>query len=268
MGDLGRAPKGSGDRSGRDRRSVELEELEELAPYLELAREIKREVDRIAADDRADLDELSDALAQIPRSERRRVSEAVFERLPPDVQWAILERVFGDDQLREHLDRERRRALEGAERLGSLASVIDATRRSRALDTRALPEGVEVVIGLFRETDVRAALPRGQASDRCARELVLRGVEAPALKVIEDVFNPRGGLFVTREYDEETWAADRFASHTTIVVGAATDGPTGARFDPVLYPGARVDFQVDDRVIRGRLHVGSVMLGDVDVFAG
>ena len=130
-----------------------------------------------------------------------------------------------------------------------------------------MPEGEEVVIGLFREADVRSATTRGRLSDTCARTLVLRGDAPPRLRVIEDVFNPRGGLFVTREYDEATWQGDRFPAHATVMVGAATEGPDGPSFDPVLYLGGRADFRTDAGIVRGHLHVGFVMLGDIDVFA-
>ena len=248
-------------------------ELEELAPFIELAREIKRDVDRIAADDYADVEQLSDAIAAIPLAERRRVTEAVFERLPPDVQWAILERVFGDAGIREHLGRERERRL--AETVGrdERRLLADAAREARLLDTRTVPAGVELTVGLFREEDVRAAVTRGAVADSCARRLVLRAEAPPRCRVIEDVFNPRGGLFVTREYDQTVWEADRFASHASVEIGAANaesgpeSGPASG-FEPVLYLGGRADFRTDLGVSRGHLHIGFVMLGDIDVFAG
>ena len=112
---------------------------------------------------------------------------------------------------------------------------------------------------------------RPNAGDRlsatCARALVLRAEAPPRLRVIEDVFNPRGGLFVTRDYDESVWQADRFVAHTVVTVGAANDGPDGPVFEPLIYLGGRADFRTDEGTRRGHLHVGFVMLGDIDVFA-
>ena len=123
-------------------------------------------------------------------------------------------------------------------------------------------------MGLFREPDVRAATTRGHRSDTCARSLVLRSLGDGTLRVIDDAFNPRGGYFVTREYDSAAWVLDRFESHEIVRIGAITDHGGGPSFAPVVYLGGRADFEHDGAVIRGQLHVGFVMLDDIDVFAG
>jgi hypothetical protein len=87
------------------------------------------------------------------------------------------------------------------------------------------------------------------------------------LRVVEDVVNPRGGYFVTRDYDEETWRSERIEAHRAVRVGAIHDGDDGPTLEPVLYPAGRVDVATDSAYRRGRLHLGFVMLGPVDVFA-
>ena len=261
--------RASRDRSSRPPTDDEVPaDADELGPLLDLAREIKREVDRIAADESADLDELSEVIDALPIAERRRVALAVFDRLPADVQWEVLARVFDDAELRDHLDDEHRRRVAQVARDGARSALVAACRDAGALDTRDLAAGDLLTLDLFREADVRAAVTRGRRSDSAARTLVLRGDAPGELRVIEDVFNPRGGYFVTREYDARTWEAERFASHEVIRVGALTDGPEGEAFEPVLYLGGRVDFEVGGRYVRGRLHLGLVMLGGNDVFAG
>jgi hypothetical protein len=146
--------------------------------------------------------------------------------------------------------------------------VLEHARATRLLDTDELVEGDLLTVGLFRESAVRAATARGHRSDACARSLVLRCVVPGWLRVIDDVFNPRGGFFVTRDYDESTWVRDRFGAYDRIRIGAAIDGPSGASFEPVIHLGGRADFEKDGGVIRGHLHVGFVMLDDIDVFAG
>lgn len=270
MVDAGRAPGGPTPRPGDDDGGPLA--ADELGPLLDLAREIKLEVDRIASDDTADLDELSEVIDALPRAERRRVALAVFDRLPAEVQWEVLARVFDDAELRDHLGDELRRRREQIARGGARSALVAACRATGALDTRELVEGDRLTIDLFREADVRAAAARGRRSDTAPRTLVLRCVAADELAVVEDVFNPRGGYFVTRDYDVTTWEAERFASHERIRVGALIagpdDGPDGERFEPVLYLGGRVDFGRGGRYVRGRLHAGMVMLGDNDVFAG
>jgi hypothetical protein len=266
MADAGRAPGRPSWRSRDDDEGTI--DADELGPLLDLAREIKREVDRIAADDAADLDELSDVIDALPRAERRRVALAVFDRLPAEVQWEVLATVFDDAELRDHLSEVQRRRRAQVEQAGAASALVTGARLAGALDTRSLAEGDQLTLDLFREGDVRAAAARGRPSDTAARTLVLRSEGGGQLRVIEDVFNPRGGYFVTREYDATTWEAERFASHDLIRVGALTDGPDGERFEPILYLGGRVDVERGSRYVHGYLHLGMVMLGGIDVFAG
>lgn len=241
---------------------------DELGPLLDLAREIKREVDRIVADDDADLDELTDVIERLPRAERERVAMAVFERLEPDVQWGVLGRVFDDAELRELLADEHRRRRAEVERLGVRSELMTRARESGALDTRELVPGDELVIDLFRSDQVRSAIGRDGRSDAAARSLTLRSIDADRLRVIDDVFNPRGGFFVTGEYDASSWEAERVASHDVIRIGAVTLVGGEERFEPVVHLGARLDVERDAQNLRGHLHVGLVMLGGNDVFAG
>jgi hypothetical protein len=238
------------------------------APYLALAREIHDEVARLVADDEVGVDALADAIGRFPDVARARLLAEAFGRLPVERQWAVIERAFGDEEIRHHLAAERAVRLAEARRSAAWAGLAGAAREAGRLDTAALPAGTPLTLGLFVERDVRAALARGAASGLCARQLGLR-VEAPGvLRVIDDVFNPRGGYFVTREYDEQTWRTlDRLPAHARVRVGSA--GGTGAAgFEPVLYPAARVDVELDGQISPGRLHLGFAMLGTRDVFAG
>ncbi len=133
----------------------------------------------------------------------------------------------------------------------------------RALDTRLLPPGDDVTLGLFREGDVRAALTMGSASTTCARRLVVRATgDDGAMVVVEDVFNPAHGLFVTSAYDEGTWRDERLAPNTVARVGAASDDS----FSPVIHPGARLDVETAAGPRHGRLHVGYATVGAIDLF--
>jgi hypothetical protein len=243
------------------------DEVEQLGPFLELAREIKREVDRIAADDSADVDALVEAVDLIPRRERQRVLLAIFDRLPPEVQWSVLERAFGDEEIREHLQSERESRLADLRRFGELRAVVGAARAAHRLDTRDIPVDEQLTLGLFREADTRAALKQGHLSATCARQVVVRCNGSGVFRVIADVFNPRGGYFVTAEYDERSWRDERLRAHAIVHVGSVSEGPSGQSFEPVLYPGGRADFEFEHTLLRGRLHLGFVILGDIDVFA-
>jgi hypothetical protein len=254
---------GSSDRAEHDQEA----ELEQLEPFLALAREIKREVARIAADDSSSVESLVEAIDLIPRRERQRLALDVFDRLAPEAQWSILERVFGDQEIAEYLQAERSSRLVSLRRSGHRRAVVEAARAAHRLDTREVPVNEDLTLGLFREADTRTALRRGSVSDACARRLVLRSSETGVFRVIEDVFNPRGGYFVTGEYDEQTWRRERLPAHAIVRVGSISEAHSGQPFEAVLYPGGRADFEIEGAVVRGRLHIGFVMLGDVDVFA-
>jgi hypothetical protein len=242
---------------------------DDLRPYLDLAREIHELVTRTAADADAGADELAAAIEAVPARERATVVRAVFDQLPSDRQWEVLAQVFDDDELRAHLAEEHEHRLATARRGESYRAAVSRARVDGRLDLRDLPVGAELVVGLFRPTDVRAAISRGHLSTVCARQLVLRTTEAPgAVRVIDDTFNPRSGLFVTADYDDRAWARERVASHATIRLGSLIDGDAAAELEPVLFPGARVDLEVDGTVREGLLHLGFVTVGGEDVFAG
>jgi hypothetical protein len=232
----------------------------------ELACLIQQHVDRFVDDDAADPDDLAEFLDRLPRQERARVVRAAFEALPSQRQWEVLEAVFGDAEIAEYLcaEHERRRAWLAGE--ASLVSLVEDARSRGSIDLASVVMGTEVVLGLFRSGDVAAAADRGPRSDVCARRVVLRvAAEHGELRVIEDTFNPRGGLFVTPEYDAQVWQSERWPSHTLVRVGAI--GPA-EELEPVLFPGARLDAEYDARVHRGRLHLGFALIGGHDVFTG
>jgi len=246
---------------------VDNDELEGLLPYLDLARQIRSEVDRFVADEADDLDSLADALAAIPDRQRATIARDVFDRLPADLQWVLLERAFPDDELRQLLDAERARRLEVARRDAATADLLRDTAGTGRLDIRLLPSGTSLTVGLFRAVDVTAALSLGPASSVCARRVEFRTTDEPGdLRVIDDRFNPGRALFVTPEYDEAAWRAECFDSHETVRIGSSTDHDPDT-FEPVLYLAARVDAEIDGALVRGRLHLGYALVGDDDAFA-
>jgi hypothetical protein len=242
---------------------------EDVGPYLDLAREIRAQVARIAADPSAHSDVLFEYLEEIPREERRKLARRIFAELPAGRQWEVIAEVYGDDEITEYLEVERAARLAEARASAERLRRVRAARVEHRLDTRDVPAGELLTLGLFRERDVAAAVRRGQESSTCARRLVLRSLGAGAFQVIADVFNPRGGYFVTAEYSEDTWRDDdRLPGHAVVRVGAIIDGPpeTGPTFEPVLYPGGRTDFEVGGEATRGHLHLGFGILDDIDIF--
>lgn len=252
----------------RARRDAEVDrllaELEESRPYLGLAREIHLEVLRLSEDPEAGAESLADAMDRLPREARHRAAQEAFRALPADRRWEVLERLFGDDELRAALEQERAARIAAARSAARLHTLVERLRERGALDTRDLPADERLALGLYREPDVGASVPRGQASTSAARRLVLRATDEPGvLQVIEDVFNPAGGLFVTPDYDEQTFRRERLDPHALVRIGSAN----GERFEPVLYPGGRLDVETAGAVRRGRLHVGFAVVGDRDLFA-
>jgi hypothetical protein len=80
------------------------------------------------------------------------------------------------------------------------------------------------------------------------------------------VFNPGGGYFVTAAYDVGTWQAERLAPHAPVRVGTISGAGRDRSFEPVLYIGARADFDVAGELVEGRLHLGYVTVEDLDLF--
>ena len=242
-------------------------EVDDAAPLLELAREIQAEVARIAADPSAHGELLVELMDRIPQDERMELARAIFDRLPPERQWAIIEDVYGDEEISDYLEVERSVRLAEASRGGERLDLARRARVERRLDTRDVARNEVLTLGLFREPEARAAVSRGHASSTCARRLGLTCTGGGTFQVIEDVFNPSGGYFVTAEYSEETWRTeDRLPGHAVVRIGSIVEGEGGPSFDPVVYPGGRVDFETGGRPVRGRLHLGFAMLSDIDIF--
>jgi hypothetical protein len=260
-------------RAGRSRQEPEFSTSapgpDEGPPFVELAREIQAEVARIAADPSAHGDLLVELLDRIPRDERMKLAQAIFDRLPAERQWAIVEHVYGDAEIRAYLEAERSARLAEARAGRARLDMAQRARVDHRLDTGDVPLGEVLTLGLFREHDARAAVARGHGSSTCARRLILRSTGDGLFQVMEDVFNPGGGYFVTAEYSEDTWRTqDRLSGHAVVRVGSIVEHEAGESFDPVVYPGGRVDVEVGGRPTRGRLHLGFAMLSGVDIFVG
>jgi hypothetical protein len=228
-------------------------ELERHGPYLGLAEALRAEVERIANDPTADVTELAAAVDRWSHDARQAAVTAAFDGLPAEQRWALLARLFDDDELRAALAVEHQRAVAQARALVA-----------GCLDTRRLRAGDELVVALFRAVDVRAVIGRGAEATNVARRLVLRVDAVPGrFLVIEDVFNPARGLYVTADYDEEIWRAERLAPYSDVAIGAARGA---AGFEPIVYPGGRLDVETPDGVRAGRLHAGSVTVGGIELF--
>ena len=93
----------------------------------------------------------SQAIDAIPRRERARVARAIFDRLPAEQQWTIVERVFGDEEISTYLAEDRDQRLDGRVRVTCWAHWpgrpappgTSTSRRSRPgrADARAVPTG-------------------------------------------------------------------------------------------------------------------------------
>lgn len=240
-------------------------ELDALRPYLDLAREIRAAVERFIDDDAATAESLRRALDAIPEREVATVASSVFSRLGAAEQWAVLERVVGDERLTELIAQARASELDEQRRQAESRAVAATARSAGELDLAHIGVGTPVTVLLFRPSDVMAVLGRGADSDVCARELRLVATAGPGrFRVVADRFNPRRGLFVTAAYDESVWQSERLIGHSEVEIGAL--GGDGA-VHPVVRPGARLDMVVDGSVREGRLQVGAMLLDDVDVFA-
>jgi len=233
------------------------------SPFLALARELQAEARRWADDPEAGIESLVDAFDRLPAEARRRTAEATFQSLPAERRWDVLLRLFDDEELRAALAHERAIARTTAAAAVRRSAVVADIVASGVLDTRLLPTGEILTLGLFREQDVQAALKRGRASTSCARRIAVQPtVGDGSLHVLEDVFNPLNGLFVTPDYDERAWRAERLQPHATVRLGAVGDGG----FEPVVFPGGRLDVEVAGDAHPGRLHVGWASLAGLELF--
>lgn len=248
---------------GSRRRGDTQREAEPPDPaVLGLAREIRAEVDHIS-ESGGDAQALVDAVQAVPRRERLKAAREVFDRLPVEQQWQVLVQVFDDAELRIALESARDEMVGSARRRETVRRLA-RDEGDGTIDLGAVEPGLSVRLGLFTERDVAAAVERGQASSSCARRLDLVSVKGAYLRVLSDVFNPAGGYFVTRSYDENTWRADQLEAHSLVRVGSISGADRV--FSPVVYARGRLDFEVEGRAVVGPLHLGYAVIEGIDLF--
>jgi hypothetical protein len=238
---------------------------EATGALVELAREIQAEVAQVGADIGGG-DALVEALEAVPRRELAKIARQVFDRLPVDRQWAVIEKVFDDDEMRSALADVRQERLARLERRRFARSLVGQGAQMAQVDLRRLRTGSPVTVGLCTERDAGDAVARGHLYASCARRIDALHETDGLLRVVRDLFNPLGGYFVTRSYDEAAWSKERLSAHALVRIGSVTQSPRRPAFAPVLYAGGRADFEVDGRLVAGRLHVGYLMVEDVDLF--
>jgi hypothetical protein len=251
---------GSKSRDGAEREGSEADRA-----LVGLAREIQAEVANVGADVGGG-HALVQALVSVPRRELARAAREVFQRLPVETQWNVLERVFDDDELRSALSEIRAERVAGLERHRQARALVGRAGETAKVDLRRLDAGSAVTFGLCTERDAGEAVARGHLYSSCARRIDLEHEGEGLFRVIRDVFNPLGGYFVTKRYDATAWEAERLVAHSFARVGSVVEPPVGPGFEPVVYAGGRADFEIEGRLVEGHLHVGYVMLGDVDLF--
>ena len=248
----------------KSRGAPEPQGLEATRALVELAREIQAGVAQVGAEVGGG-DALVEALNAVPRRELAKIARQVFDRLPLDRQWAVIERVFDDDEMRSALVDVRQDRLARLERRRFARALVEGAQVAR-VDLRRLAAASPVTVGLCTERDAGDAVARGHLYASCARRIDARHETDGLLRVVRDLFNPLGGYFVTRSYDEATWSDERLAAHTLVRIGSVTRSPGRPAFEPVLYAGGRADFEIDGRLVAGRLHVGYLTVEDVDLF--
>ncbi|MFZ0667401.1 MAG: hypothetical protein WAM97_16725 [Acidimicrobiales bacterium] len=238
---------------------------EPSAAVIRLAQEIQSEIARVG-EQGASGQALVEAVEAVPRRERIEMARRVFDRLPAEQQWSVIEGVFDDSEVRSALEDARRSLVERARRQSAARQLVDPSRGARRVDLSRTRPDLSIAVGLFTERDVTAAVSRGHESSACARRIDLRTESSDRLRVLGDLFNPAGGYFVTRSYDEDTWRSERLQPHSVVRIGSMGGSDRRRVFEPVLFAGGRLDFETEGKLVAGRLHVGFVMVEDVDLF--
>ena len=230
-------------RRGQERAELERREaeIEAARPYLELAREIQAEVARIAADPAAEQ-------RAARRAHRQRAAGGTDEAGPADLQRAPARAAVGRSSSTSTATRRSASTSAPSGRRTSprpapAAARLDLVARARAegrLDTRDVPAGEQLTLGLFREHESRAAVSRGHASSTCARRLVLRAVGDGTLPGDRGRVQPRRRLLRDRRVLRGDLAHAPTACPVTSIVRVGSiverGAGTGATFEPVLYP--------------------------------
>ena len=222
----------------------------------ELAARIRAELATFTTSDEAFADGLRMVLDRLHDDERASVVLATFDRLDPDRQVALLRELLGDKAVGRLIVGGLADRFASIRRFEVTDEILDRAVHGAHLDATEIPAGVTLTIGLFRPEDVHRGRELGEASDSCARELVVVATDDPGVfRVIVDRYHPRGGTQVSPDYDSSVWATEELASHTLVTFP-----------DAELLAGARLDLSFDGATRSGRLHVGFVLIDGVEAF--
>ena len=196
-----------------------------VAPYLDLAHKIELEVARAGGPEGDEAGGPPPSTGS-PRGARARPGRR-SNGLPADEQWAVVERVFDDDESGVPSP------LSGpplAADGGALAAMRPAADPVRARE--------RLTLGLFREHDVRAALSRGQGSSTAPADC------RPPLDRRWTVPGDRGRVQPLRRTTSSPPSTPRrrggratVSPPTPSCAGRRSSRRTAPRFEPVLYPG-------------------------------
>lgn len=213
--------------------------LDEVGPYIGIAREIGAAAAGLASQDRADPEKLRQSLtsviAKMTARERQNFIVETFDDLPPSDQMSLLLRVFDDNTLRIALEAKRVEA--GKRAITQLAEVAEETG---GLDLTLVPFRSSVEVTLFERNTYYESkdLDYLNDSDATTRILTLGHLGLGMFHVLDDRARAEDLDVVTfyPEIDEQQ----------VIGLGCLLDaGMSSERLEPVLYLGTAMNSTLD-----------------------
>ncbi len=176
------------------RRKTRDQQLEHIlgtdAQYIHLGIELGRRVTTHVKElDTDQIDaELSRNIKDLDQQERRRQLSALFDKLPETHRYELLERHLGSDELTDILAAKRQREIERESRTNAVNNLKDMAQLHHSVDLTAIPEDMQVRIGLFEGHRLKRMRSPGELEGEYSypRVLTLTSLGDAAFKLMND----------------------------------------------------------------------------------
>jgi len=241
------------------------QELHDIAPYADIAKEIKQKVGLLATGG-VDLDTaFTEAIHDTSIEVRQKTVQTLFKKLPPTEQWAKLHQIYGDEEIGEALESQRQRELGRLRRDGGVLALAEQVQAEGRLRMNSLEEGQMIEIGLYRPTDLnRTTKPNRNGADLVR---LLTGTITPTKEIHVLSDGVEGHSIARDEYFARKMLVEHVvADHTVVKVGSFVRETSQSYFTPVLYRDATAAQKIGNKAIPLELDVGTVGVNGISLF--
>jgi hypothetical protein len=257
-------------------REIEDSQLNGLLPF---ALEVRNKIGELSVSDNGaaygNLEQIvALAIDAVAEAERVKLAKNIFESLPRETQWSQLLTIFrnaaDNSLLQKMLEDKRASEIEKAKKPTMLNELFSEARSRHSIDLSRMPEDHEIILGFFNHRSrVKTATGKnydqyGPSSNNVARVVCGRTIESGAIKVTDDIFNPKNSYQVELWYADSQWKSTRIPDLGIARFG--TNNPNTGTFEPVLHQGMDAHQSLHENIRGVGLDFGYALINGTNIF--